>query len=375
MALASRALRAQIKFQSPPLLLKERDWEPMYSEADIEAAVAAGVISSAQGAAFRAFIAANRHGPAVDEEYVRLLTGFNDIFVSIAIALVGIATWVLAAGPVGRGLWLAAEAWLLAEYFTRHRHMALPSILLLLLFAAGVAVTVLHLVGGWVAGHLLLFVPVGGGLGTKTGLYLTMGFTAGLETLAIYAHWRRFHVPITVAAGMAAAVLLVISLVMGFFPGLLRFWPYLLILGGLCVFALAFKWDMSDRARQTRRADVAFWLHLLAAPMLVHPVFYLLGLLHGGGQQGDAAIAVGVYAMLAAVALLVDRRALLVSALGYVIYALAHVLRNAGSEAGSLAVTALIAGCALLLLSAFWQRVRAGLLALLPARLAHRLPA
>ncbi len=347
----------------------------MYSESDIDAAIEAGVLSSGDAAKFRAFVAANQKSPAVDEEYVRLLTGFNDIFVSIAIALVAIATWVLVESTVARGLVLTAEAWGLAEYFIRRRHMALPSILLLLMFAGGVAFALMHLIGGWVSNHLLMFMPLGGGLGTKTSLYLTMGFTAGLEALAIYAHWRRFHVPITVAAGMAAVVLLAISLVLAFFPGLWPLWPYLLIIGGLCVFALALRWDMSDRARQTRRSDVAFWLHLLAAPMLVHPAFYLLGLLQGGSHSGDAAIAVGLYAVLAVVALLVDRRALLVSALGYVIYALAHVLRTAGTEAESLAVTALIAGCALLLLSAFWHRVRAGLLTLLPSGLVSKLPA
>ncbi len=347
----------------------------MYSESDLDAATTAGILSAGDAAKFRAFVAANRQSPAVDEEYVRLLTGFNDIFVSIAIALVAIATSVLVGPPVERGLALAAEGWLLSEYFTRRRHMALPSILLLLMFAAGVAMTLMQLIGGWVSDHLLMFLPWANGPGTKAGFYLAMGFTAGLVSLAIYAHWRRFHVPITVAAGMAALVLLAISLVLGFFPGLLALWPWLLILGGLCVFALALRWDMSDRARQTRRADVAFWLHLLAAPMLVHPAFYLLGLLQGGSHSGDAAIAVGLYAVLAVVALLVDRRALLVSALGYVIYALAHVLHTAGSEAESLAATALIAGCALLLLSAFWHRVRAGLLALLPTALAGKLPA
>jgi hypothetical protein len=345
----------------------------MYSEADLDAAVAAGVLSPGDAGKFRSFIAANRQSPAVDEEYVRLLTGFNDIFVSIAIALVAIATYVLSGSALTRGVAMTAEAWLLAEYFTRRRHMALPSILLLLLYAKGVADVLMHVVGGWVASHLLAFMPFGD-IGTKTGLYLTVGFTAGLEALAIYAHWWRFHVPVTVAAGVASLVMLVIFLALGFAPGLLPYWPWLMMLGGLGVFVLALKWDMSDRTRQTRRADVAFWLHLLAAPMLVHPAFHLLGLLQGG-HSGDAAIAVGLYAVLAVVALLVDRRALLVSALGYVIYALAHVLRTAGTESESLAVTALIAGCALLLLSAFWHRVRAGLLALLPVGLASRLPA
>ncbi|MDE2240273.1 MAG: hypothetical protein KGJ73_10170 [Rhodospirillales bacterium] len=351
----------------------------MYSDQDLDAAVQAGVMPPETAEGFRAYIASNRHSLAVDEEYVPLLRGFNDIFVSIAIALVAIATYVLASGPAPRGLYLAAEAWGLAEYFTRRRRMALPSILLLLLYAGGLWLVLLRVIGGWMIGHMLLVMPVvhtlaQAGLDVKSRIYLTMGFTAGLEALAIYAHWWRFHVPVTVAAGAGAAIMLVVCLILGFFPGLWAYWPYLTILAGLVVFALGVWWDMSDRARLTRRADVAFWLHLLAAPLLVHPVFYLLGLLENGGDAARAAIAVAVYAVLAVLALLVDRRALLVSALGYVIYALAHVLRTSGTQAEGLAVTALIAGCALLLLSAFWHRVRAMLLALLPRGAAARLP-
>src|ERR1700757_320059 len=75
----------------------------MYSESDLDASVAAGSLSREEAEKCRAFIATRQTGPAVDaaaadapavdaeaadEEYVRLLTGFNDIFVSIAIALV-----------------------------------------------------------------------------------------------------------------------------------------------------------------------------------------------------------------------------------------------------------------------------------------------
>ena len=35
-----------------------------------------------------------------------------------------------------------------------------------------------------------------------------------------------------------------------------------------CIIAMSF--DMSDRSRVTRRSDCAFWLHLLAAPLIVH---------------------------------------------------------------------------------------------------------
>ena len=43
------------------------------------------------------------------------------------------------------------------------------------------------------------------------------------------------------------------------------------LIAGLGVFTLAMWWDRSDRVRQTRRSDVAFWLHLLAAPMIAAP--------------------------------------------------------------------------------------------------------
>ncbi len=57
------------------------------------------------------------------------------------------------------------------------------------------------------------------------------------------------------------------------------------LLLGIGTFLFAMWWDSSDRARLTRRADVAFWLHLLAAPMIVHPVFTLLGLNDGNATD------------------------------------------------------------------------------------------
>ena len=115
----------------------------MYSESDLDGAVAAGAISRDAADALRNHIAARRFAPAVDEEHFRLLTGFNDIFVSIAVVLVLTAiAWIGESIMVPlAGALVAATAWGLAEYFTRHRRMALPSILLLLAFVGGVAAT------------------------------------------------------------------------------------------------------------------------------------------------------------------------------------------------------------------------------------------
>jgi hypothetical protein len=343
----------------------------MYSESDLDAAVAAGKLSAEAADDFRRFVAAQKTGPAVDEEYVRLLTGFNDIFVSIAILLVlGAVSFTAGAGPVKCAI-VAAVSWGLAEYFTRRRRMALPSILLLLSYAGGVAGLLL-----WGAGQ------IGGGPFRLTVqnadplLALGLAVAAVLMAGAIYAHWRRFRVPITIAAGTTMVLLACIGVLLTAVPVLDRYWPWLVFAAGLGVFTLALRWDMADLARTTRRTDVAFWLHLLAAPLLVHPLFYLLGLLNKANPgEGRAVIAIGIYLLLGLVALLIDRRALLVSALGYVMFALSTVLKASGVVGQDLTYTALAAGAALLLLSAFWHKARLAVLSLAPARLRRRLPA
>src|SRR3546814_2708887 len=82
--------------------------------------------------AFRSHIASVRAAPGADEESFRLITGFNDIFVSIAAVILLVAVgWIGASIHTALGgAFVAASAWFLAEYFTRKRRMALPSIVL-----------------------------------------------------------------------------------------------------------------------------------------------------------------------------------------------------------------------------------------------------
>jgi hypothetical protein len=86
-------------------------------------------------------------------------------------------------------------------------------------------------------------------------------------------------------------------------------------------------------------------------------------------------VAVGLYAVLALVALVVDRRALLVSALAYVLYAISTLIKAVGGMSVSVALTAAVVGSALLLLSAFWHAARRAALAIVPQSLRARMPA
>lgn len=360
----------------------------MYSESDLEAAVAAGALSADQAASLRSFVAQSRHTPVVDEEHFRLLTGFNDIFVGIAAAILLVAVgWIgyyigpriESEGPSPTmGLFVAATAWGLAEFFTRQRRMALPSIILMLAFSGGVMA----------ASVFGLALAIGPDTVDDNASAFTLLLSAGaaITAVATWLHWRRFRVPITVAAGIGAVVALVLGLIASALVGdgsdineargeqIQSILEGAALLLGLGTFALAMRWDGSDPRRETRRSDVAFWLHLLAAPLIVHPIFSLLGLTEGAASTLDGIAVILLYVVLGMVALAIDRRAMLVSALAYVLYALNSLFETYGAVELSVALTALVIGSALLLLSAFWANARRSVVRPLPESLQARLP-
>ncbi len=356
----------------------------MYSQQELDDAIASGVITAEAANALRAHVERQRSTAIPDEEQFRFITGFNDIFVSIAAAIllfavgwigqsIGKSTGLIidADGPSFLApLGVAATSWGLALYFTAKRRMALPSILLLLAFVGGIfASAFFALILGVGSERVSGNDQLGGVLAAISG-----AIGAG----AAWLHWRRFHVPITIAAGAAAISAIAIGLLvaaLGQDPEHARnvILSLVLILG-VGIFLFAMWWDSSDRARLTRRSDVAFWLHLLAAPMIVHPIFTLLGLNNGTASLGEAVVVVLLYVALGLTALAVDRRALLVSALAYVLWALADLFKRFGAVELNIALTALVIGSALLLLSAFWHQARVAIVKPLPESLRDKLP-
>ena len=380
----------------------------MYSEDDINSAVSAGALSAESAASFRDHMSRVRALPRQSEENFRLINSFNDIFVAIGIVILLLAVgaigqtiadivapklpfpqWDWSQGPrpsddpewlaytaskefngwirmLYSGALVAVTAWPLSEFFTRKRRMALPSILLLLAFVGGVFFCVFG------AGAAL------GSNGEELAGALAVTFAGLVAASAAFVHWRRFQVPITVAAAVGVAVISLLIALLGVAqigPGTVGFLVPILV-AGLAVFAFAMRWDISDRERITRRSDVAFWLHLLAAPLIAHPVFALIGITDGDNIGVGAAIGVvGIYVLFGLLALAVDRRALLVSALAYVLFALTFLFREFGAVELNFALTALVIGSALLSLSAFWQPIRASVVSALPEGIRTKLPA
>src|SRR6478672_1167286 len=250
--------------------------------------------------------------------------------------------------------------------------MALQSILLLLSFAGGVLASTAFLLVQ-IIGPERLDSP-------NQVLAATVGgVSAAVAAIAAWIHWRRFHVPITIAAGAAAVAGIFLAIVVAIVNPDNNKAAQDLILGfilllGIGMFLFAMWWVSSDRSRTTRRSYVAFCLHLLAAPMIAHPIFTLMGLNNGTVGVGEALVVVGLYILFGLTALAVDRRALLVSALAYVLFALTELFKRFGAVELNVALTALVIGSALLLLSAYWHQARRLVVRRLPSNLQGRLP-
>jgi hypothetical protein len=311
-----------------------------------------------------------------DDEQLRFISGFSDVFVTIGLAMFLGAIGLFAAqigGGLGAGIVIAATTWLLAEFFTRVRRMALPSIVLLIVFACAVFVAAGHAIDANSAGYsprapLDLFGP---GNGRPT----VVAGGAFVTVLLVALHYWRFRVPITVAAGCAALTGTVFSLFYGLAPDLPPVaYSAVIFVCGLAVFAFAMQFDMTDPERLTRRTDIAFWLHLLAAPLIVHSVTRGLVMEASKLDPRTAVAIIAVFLALSFVAVLIDRRAMLVSGLSYAGVAFWALIRQAGFSDMTTPLTFLALGAFVLLLSAGWRPLRAGILSIVPRALTQYLP-
>ncbi|TDP01845.1 hypothetical protein [Marinomonas balearica] len=331
----------------------------MYTDEDLDNAAAQGIFQPEDVASFRDYMQSMRHTTSADEENVRLITSFNDIFVVIAMGLFLFSlVWLGDSFHDAVGPLLAAVAsWGLAEFFVLKRKMALPAIVLLLSFT-----------GGIFSACSIFFMSI---IAAEENSLI---ISAIVTVAAAYLHWRRFAVPITIAAGAIATLVFFVSLALSVFPTLqdIQYIDELAFISGALLFAFAIWWDAQDRKRVKKQSDIAFWLHLSAAPLIVHSVFANLTADNTGGTQLLSIIA--LYLVLTVISLIIDRRAFMVSALAYVLYALVDFMNTYGMLEDSLATVGVTLGLSLLVLSGFWHKARAQIVRVLPDPVRIKVP-
>jgi len=383
----------------------------MIDEATLDRAVSAGILDAAQRDALVA-LAASESSPSVRkpeaappsvDDQMRLVGGGNDIFVTVGIvllfsgALFALQAVLPSNSMVLAGL-LAAASWAVAEIVTRQKRMRLSSTLLALVFSA----SVFALLSDFISARFGL----SGGINpislfalrddaVPIGLIMAGGLIA-----AVAIYFLRFKVPVlaadvaVAATGLAffAAVLVTYDgIVSGAIaaPGAEQLAEVLStalvipLICGVVIFAVAVALDLHDRDRQTVWSDCAFWLHVVSAPLLVHPLFILAtgqeGLTGGIEPVAGAGLLLGL--MMAAfvlVALAIDRRSLLAPTLAYFGSIGIYYLINGAANTTGIPPFALILvsiGALVILFGAGWQRIRGLIIRpLLPTSLLNRLP-
>jgi hypothetical protein len=374
----------------------------MVDDDDLDAAVTEGIVSQQQADALRIFAANRRPQQAAarpHEERFRFMRGFNDFFFTVGVALVGAALIHFSTqNPIGNLIYFstqnpignltaaaviaAAVIWMLAELLVRRMRLVLPGILLTCFFVYFVFQAV---DAGWnqfvgspprlirtTLKELFLQNSTPGALLAKLG--------AVAATASLF-YWR-FRLPFALLpiAGSLVAAAMITAAAVAQRPDAAFVVAAVYLLCGLLVFAAAMAYDMSDPDRVTRRADCAFWLHLLAAPIIVHS---LIGMVSPVSLYNwvplTAQVAWSVVAIVAAltvVALIVDRRALFVSALSYLGIVIGYAITGAGSgdSANIFFATLLILGVMVLVLGIGWQPLRNVVMHALPGALARHLP-
>lgn len=361
----------------------------MLKNSDLEVAIHEGIISSDQAARLRDL--AGRLSSTGDEaleftqdtrdEPFRLLRGFRDffIFVGIVIFAIGLTTLVISSfddldkgySDAGEGLWallmtfgLIVTGVVLAEWVTRRQRLPLSSL------ATSIALAV------WSAGFLIAIVaniwPGIISLDRLQDQVLPWLSFLGAVFGMIGFYWR-YRLPFTLLPLAVSAAGVVFFVLQSVFETQWTDTHTRILIGvlGLLVFAVAMWFDMKDRLRVTRFSECAFWLHLLAAPMLIHSL-----LLGGKSDAANLPLILGTMAAMALVALLIDRRALLVAGLSYLAVAIFQIVSKSEILGGQeFAITASILGASVLCLGLGWTPIRRIVLSLLPLdALKSRLP-
>ncbi|MEM7717601.1 MAG: hypothetical protein AAF222_00215 [Pseudomonadota bacterium] len=345
----------------------------MINTDDIRAAVGSGLLTEVQAASLTALAHSRsgaREGLEPGDEPFELFRGFNEVFIMVGLVILA-AGWI---GVVGWSVYdqlatwrstsifyaalSAVLIWSLAEYFVRRRRMVGPAILLSLMFAGNAAF-------GLTQQFAQVFMLA---QEDYSSLILPGILTVG----AVCVFWLRFKVPFAmalVALGLFGTALLVAATRSGtpqditdifVFSAESSFAWITLALGSL-TFCVAMIFDGSDPHRVTRRSAQGFWLHLVAAPMVINTV--ALSILSNETNTAYLSI-LAAMAVFAIIAIIIDRRSFLLAAIAYVVSVLLTL--NPALENSSGAGIILGLGAFLLVLGAFWARIRTTILNTLP---------
>lgn len=352
----------------------------------LEAAAAAGLIAPEQVAPLRDFLSARASEapkPALTgEEDLRFIRNFHDVFLAIGIVLFGIGLLVGIGTFAGIGVegadgtaifgigcaLAAGVMWLLGEIFARRRRLFLPAIAIVLSLTGFTVLAAATIYAAFVARQNVAWSADFTGLPPEIRLGVVIALIAGVAAPALF--YSRFKLPFSLGltGAMAAFAIMAAALTVNL-EATAAVLPFLMLGLGALLFLAGVAFDARDPERAARWSDNGFWLHFAAAPLILNGVFGLVNRAFEGSSlymnagAAQAVVTLAVVLLLGFLSLLINRRALIVSALLTMGVAIGIILNELGIGAGGVAAASLITlGAFVLILGAGWHSLRRALL-------------
>lgn len=306
----------------------------MISRSLLQKAADRKIISTEQIDPLYQFIQAEE-SPSADEnteEPLKFVRSFGDIFITLGIVILAIAINKL--NLTGFMLFVPVAGFIvIAEWLVRVRRLALPGIALLI--------------------AILFFIYRAMELNFTHTSLTSLGTLAACSLL----FYLRYRMPFSLLPLVASLVAIFITQ-----TGLdIIKNPFILSVVGLIIFAAAMWFDSRDTKRLTHLSDSGFWLHLIAAPLIVHGV--MISILLGNQQWthiiNKEILMIVFFSGFFLLALLVDRRAMLVSTQLYVIYAVTQLVQSQLSNTENAMIYLLMAlGLFVIFFGTYWYKAR-----------------
>ncbi len=349
----------------------------MVSKSDLERGVEQGIISPDQLNKLAAIVSDDEGSAAMqslqrdilreaEDEAPRFIRSFGDLFIAIGAGFLG-AGVMSAVSFLGNTITAQVAGlvliWLAAEWLTGYLRISAPSIVLSVLFTGFSAYFM----------ATALDAPRWSTLAT----YENFMIVSATALVAAGLFFLRFRLPFALAIAGLTIVGLAFTAIGTVSPEfLLSNFRWIIGLGGLSLFATAMWFDFKDPLRNSTNSDCGFWLHLIAAPMLTHAVLWdshpaITNLQKAFGQTPvvNSWLIIAIFFILfGIIALIINRRALLVSSLGYVGSVIAYGIWQLNLPSGSAtSIVLLIIAALILTFGVGWKPLRRLVFKLLPS--------
>ncbi len=274
----------------------------------------------------------NDSQPKNKEEPLKFIRSFGDIFIALGVVLLAVSVNMTALS--GYYFLLPAAGFIIiAEWLVRIRRLALPGIVILI--------------------AILFFINKAFSFEHEQATILGLGIIS-LSSLLFYLRYKMPFSLLPLAASIVAAIIMQIGV------DVLKS-PVIFVAMGLTIFSIAMWFDSKDTKRQSHLSDSAFWLHLLAAPLIVHGAMISLITSEQAWVQSfnNNLLMIVFFAGFFLTALFVDRRAMLVSTQMYAIYALTQLLQSDLIGKQNVMIYVLMAlGMFVIFFGTYWYKTR-----------------